>query len=307
MVLTLLLTQTFKVAFIDMERIYNEYIDLRDAKEQVMRFKATLEIKRDSFQMKLDSARENLFKQWPMLTDGEKVLRWREIEILENRLDSINREIIRQVEAKSKEVMTPYVKKVRETAEKIAKDMGYDAVLDISTAVWVDPRHDITPLVLDELNKAHKTAGLVIKKLIVFPFKEEDVKVSSLNLGDSVQIYIYGELSRNPRLDIMDVQRVNSALQTRGYTWKTLNERVVYTTSQGFAPDVYFFGSVKSSSDNTVDVVIALYDGKTGQIIRVGENQLRKEIKNVRTGADFKNAVSQTARQLMNLYLDQFK
>jgi len=34
--------------------------------------------------------------------------------------------------------------------------MGYEVVLDVSGAVWYDPKNDITQLVLDELNKAYK-------------------------------------------------------------------------------------------------------------------------------------------------------
>ncbi len=307
MVLTLLLAQTYKVAFIDMEKVYTEYIDLRDAREQILRYKATLEIRRDSVKHRLDSLQENLIKQWPMLTDAEKILRWQEIEATKRRLDSINRTIIRQVEAKSKEVMAPYLKKVRETAKKIARDMGYDAVVDINVALWVDPQHDITSLVLDELNKAHKAAGLVLKKVIVFPFKEEDTRTHSWGLGDSAQVSIYRDLSDNPKLDLMDPNRVNEVLRTRGYTnWRNLDERVVFSVAQAFAPDVYIFGKVKSKSEERVDVSLAVYDGRTGQVVKVGETELKESVSDVQKSGDFTNIVTQMARRLINKYLSQF-
>ena len=307
MVLTLLFAQTYKVAFIDMERVYSEYIDLRDAREQILRYKATLEIRRDSVKHRLDSLQSNLMKQWPMLTDAEKILRWKEIEATKRRLDSLNRSIIRQVEAKSKEVMAPYLKKVRETAKKIAKDMGYDAVLDISVALWVDPQHDITALVLDELNKAHKAAGLILKKVIVFPFREEDTKVHSWALGDSAQTYIYQDLNGNPKLDIMAPSRVNEVLRTRGYTWQNIDEREVFSVAQAFAPDVYIFGKIKSKSEDRLDISMALYDGRTGKVVKVEGTELRESVSDVRRGIEFYNAVTQIARRLINRYLSQFK
>ncbi|NPB04234.1 MAG: OmpH family outer membrane protein [Thermotogae bacterium] len=306
MVLTFLLSQTFRVAFIDMARIYENYIDLRDAREQVMRYKATLEIRRDSLRMKLDTLQRNLMKQWPMLTDAEKILRWQEIEATKRALDSVNRFIIRQVEAKSKEVMAPYLKKVRETAEKIAKDMGYSAILDIGSALWVDPQHDITTLVLDELNRAHKSAGLILKKTLIFPFKEEDSRVDAWNLGDSAQLYIYNDLNGNPKLDIMEPRRINDVLRSRGYTWKTIDERAVFSVAQAFAPDIYIFGGIKSKSDDQVDVWVALYDGRTGEIIRVGDTPLKQTYSDIRRGIEFQNIVVQAARQLINRYLSQF-
>ncbi len=306
MVLTLLLAQTYKVAFIDMERVYSEYIDLRDAREQILRYKATLEIRRDSVQHRLDSLQESLMKQWPMLTDAEKVLRWQEIENTRKRLDSLNRAIIRQVEAKSKEVMAPYLKKVRETAKKIAKDMGYDAVVDISVALWVDPQHDITGLVLDELNRAHKAAGLVLKKVIVFPFREEDTRVHSWGLGDTAQVAIYQDLNGNPKLDLMNPDRVNEVLRSRGYSWQRLDERVVFSVAQAFAPDIYIFGKVKSKSEDRVDVSVAIYDGRTGEVVKVGDAELKESVSDIQRGTEFSNTVTQMARRLINRYLSQF-
>jgi len=302
-----LLSQSYRVAFVDMEKIYGEYIDLRDARERVLRYKATLEIRRDSVRMRLDSLQRELMKQWPMLTDAEKILRWQSIEALKRRLDSLNRSIIRQVEAKSKEIMAPYLKKVRETAEKIAKDMGYDAVIDINVALWVNPQHDITGLVLDELNKAHKATGLVLKKVLIFPFKEEDSRVDAWNMGDSAQIYIYEELSGNPKLDIMNPERVNNVLRTRGYTWRNLDEKVVFSVAQAFAPDIYIYGTVKSRSEEFLDFTVAIYDGRTGEVVKVDDSELKVEMTNVQRGVAFRSSITQSARQLINRYLSQFK
>ncbi|NPA79586.1 MAG: OmpH family outer membrane protein [Thermotogae bacterium] len=302
-----MLSQSYRVAFVDMEKIYGEYIDLRDARERVLRYKATLEIRRDSVRMRLDSLQRELMKQWPMLTDAEKILRWQSIEALKRRLDSLNRSIIRQVEAKSKEIMAPYLKKVRETAEKIAKDMGYDAVIDINVALWVNPQHDITGLVLDELNKAHKATGLVLKKVLIFPFKEEDSRVDAWNMGDSAQIYIYEELSGNPKLDIMNPERVNNVLRTRGYTWRNLDEKVVFSVAQAFAPDIYIYGTVKSRSEEFLDFTVAIYDGRTGEVVKVDDSELKVEMTNVQRGVAFRSSITQSARQLINRYLSQFK
>jgi len=100
MVLLILFSQASKVAFVNMEKIYNDYIDLKEARQSILRYKASLEVKRDSIKRKVDSLEKELEKQWPILTDAERILRTREIEGYKRQLDSVSSLIIKQVESK---------------------------------------------------------------------------------------------------------------------------------------------------------------------------------------------------------------
>ncbi|MEO0138338.1 MAG: OmpH family outer membrane protein [candidate division WOR-3 bacterium] len=302
MVLLMILSQSSKVALVNMEKIYNEYIDLKDAREQVIRYKATLEVKRDSVKRKLDSLQSALEKQWPILTDAERILRQREIEGYKRQLDSISNFIIKQVEAKSKEVMTPYIQKVRETTERIAKGMGYEVVLDVSNAVWYDSRHDITPLVLDELNKAYRGVEFLQKKVIVFPFREEDDQAASYGLGDTLMDYIYDVFNESTRFRVYDKNAAKMYINSKGLTKRTINERDVLSIAQTVGSDIFVFGSV-SSKNNIVSFTITIYDVKTGKPVEVNGNPLSQRVENLQVGSNLSNAIRTVATDLRNKYV----
>ncbi len=302
MAFVLIFSQTPKVAFINMDRVYKEYIDLKDAKEQVMRYKATLELKRDSLKRKIDSLRKEFEKQWPMLTDAERILRQREIENYEKQLDSISADIIRKVEAKSREIMSPYIKKLRETVEKIARNMGYEIVLDVSNAVWYDPKHDITPLVLDELNKAYKGVEFLQKKVIVFPFREEDDQAFSYALGDTLMNYIFDVFNQSTRFRVYDKNAAKMLISSRGLTKRTITEKDVYNMAQTLGTDIYVFGSVSYKSD-LVSFTITIYDAKTGEPYKVNGTPLTQTLNNIQMGLNLSNAIRTVATDMRNRYV----
>lgn len=302
MVLALILSQTAKVAFINMDKVYQEYIDLKDAREQVMRYKATLELERDSLKRRIDSLRKEFEKQWPMLTDAERILRQREIENYEKQLDSVSADIIKKVEAKSREIISPYMKNLRETVEKIARNMGYEIVLDVSNAVWYDPKHDITPLVLDELNKAYKGVEFLQKKVIVFPFREEDDQASSYALGDTLMNYIFDAFNQSTRFRVYDKNAAKMLISSRGLTKRTITERDVYDMAQTLGTDIYVFGSV-SYKGNLVSFTITIYDGKTGEPYKVNGTPLTQTLNNIQMGINLSNAIRTVATDMRNRYV----
>lgn len=302
MVLIIFLSQSSKVAFVNMEKIYNEYIDLKDAKEQVIRYKATLEVKRDSIKRKLDSLQSELEKQWPILTDAERILRQREIEGYKRQLDSISNFIIKQVEAKSREIIAPYIQKVKETTEKIAKGMGYEVVLDVSNAVWYDPKHDITPLVLDELNKAYKGVEFLQKKVIVFQFREEDDQAASYALGDTLLNYIFDVFNESTRFRVYDKNAAKMYITSRGLTKRTITEKDALSIAQTVGSDIFVFGSV-SSKNNLVSFTITVYDTKTGKPVEINGNPLSQKVENLQIGSNLSNAIRTVATDLRNRYV----
>ncbi len=306
MVLLVLLSQGSKVAFVNMEKIYNEYIDLKDAKEQIMRYKATLEIKRDSIKRKIDSLEKSFETQWPMLTDAERIIRQREIEGYKRQLDSISAVIINQVEAKSREIMSPYIKKVRETVERISKNMGYEVVLDVSSAVWYDPRYDITSIILDELNRAYKGVEFLQKKVIVFPFREENDQAASMSLGDTLMSNIFDVFNGSTRFKVYDKNAVKMLVSSKGLTKRTITDGDVFNMAQTLGTDIYVFGSV-SLKNNVVSFTITIYDIKTGKPYEVGGTPLSQTVDNIQLGASLSNVIRTVATDLRNKYIQSLQ
>jgi outer membrane protein len=302
MVLLILFSQASKVAFVNMEKIYNDYIDLKEARQSILRYKASLEVKRDSIKGKVDSLEKELEKQWPILTDAERILRTREIEGYKRQLDSVSSLIIKQVESKGKEIISPYVQRIRETTERIARSMGYEVVLDVSSAVWYDPKNDITQLVLDELNKAYKGVEALQKRIIIFPFREEDDQSASYAMGDTLMEYSFSVFNESIRFRVYDKNAVRSYISSKGLTKRTITETDAQSIAQSVGADVFLFGSV-SVRGNLVTFTITLYDAKTGSPVQVGGTPLSQRVENIPTGSALQNAIRTVATEIRNRYI----
>ena len=302
MVLLILFSQASKVAFVNMEKIYNDYIDLKEARQSILRYKASLEVKRDSIKRKVDSLEMELEKQWPILTDAERILRTREIEGYKRQLDSVSSLIIKQVESRGKEIISPYVQRIRETTERIARNIGYEVVLDVSGAVWYDPKNDITQLILDELNRAYKGVEALQKRIIIFPFREEDDQSASYAMGDTLLEYSFYVFNESIRFRVYDKNAVRSYISSMGLTKRTITETDAQSIAQSAGADVFLFGSV-SVKGNLVTFTITLYDAKTGSPVQVGGTPLSQRVENIPTGSALQNAIRTVATEIRNRYI----
>ncbi len=302
MVLLILFSQTSKIAFINMEKIYNDYIDLKEARQSVLRYKATLEVKRDSIKRKIDSLERELERQWPILTDAERILRTREIDGYKRQLDSISNIIIKQVEIKGREIISPYVQRIKETTERIARSMGYEVVLDVSNAVWYEQKNDITQLVLDELNKAYRGVEGLQKRIIVFPFREEDDQAASYSIGDTLMEYSFLVFNESIRFRVYDKNAAKTYVTSKGLTKRNITEQDAQSIAQSLGADIFLFGSV-SVKGNLVTFTITLYDAKTGNPVQVGGSPLSQKIENIPIGPALQNTIRTVVVEIRNRYV----
>ncbi len=302
MVLLILFSQTSKIAFINLEKIYNDYIDLKEARQSVLRYKATLEVKRDSIKRKLDSLERELERQWPILTDAERILRTREIDGYKRQLDSISNIIIKQVESKGREIISPYVQRIKETTERIARSMGYEVVLDVSNAVWYEQKNDITQLVLDELNRAYRGVEGLQKRIIVFPFREEDDQAASYSMGDTLMEHSFSVFNESIRFRVYDKNAAKTYVTSKGLTKRTITEQDVQSIAQSLGADIFLFGSV-SVKGNLVTFTITLYDAKTGNPVQVGGSPLSQKVENIPMGPALQNTIRTVVVEIRNRYV----
>ena len=209
----MLAQEATRVGYIDLEVVMENYKELAEAKDELERYRSQWELKADSLKAQLDSLEQDYQETRPMLTDAERISREMEIEEKRAEYEKTTRDMIKALEQKNQELLSPYTDKITQTVRKIAKEMGLEMVLDISqkTLVYADPKRDITSLVLGELNKEYVSAGPIQKKkLLVFPLKETNEEARSAQLGFTIQDAVSVVFGRSPRFEVVDNGKVNA-------------------------------------------------------------------------------------------------
>ncbi len=223
--LSFLYSQELKISFVDMERILKEYEGIKESKEELNRLVKEWEEGLLNKKKVIDSLKNLYEKEKPSLSDEAKIKREREIKTKEEEYKRFLEEIWGKdgkLKETTKRLVEPHVAKVQKTIEKIAKDMGYDLVIDISKDVilYSSQKVDITDLVLEELNKEYKgvTGPSVLRKLKVgvFPFYEKSEIIRTGRFGEVLRSAIRSGLARYGLLEIKAEGEIISAVQRRG-------------------------------------------------------------------------------------------
>ncbi len=296
--ITLISQEATRVGYIDLEVVMENYKELDEAKDELERYRSQWELKADSVKSQLDSLEQDYRETRPMLTDAERISRELEIEEKKAEYEKITRDMIKALEQKNQELLSPYTDKITKTVRKIAKDMGLEMVLDISqkTLVYADPKRDITSLVLGELNKEYISAGPVQKKkLLVFPLKETNEEARSAELGFTIQDAVSVVFGRSPRFEVADNAAVNSQLSASNITTETItiDDAKQITTAMG--GNLFLFGSVqKTGEDAEFELGLYLDDGT---LIQKASRRSRVEDINITTEAQ------NLASTLLNYYI----
>ena len=268
-----------QIAYVHMDRVLNEYMDLKDAKQELQRWIREWDRVRDSLKAIVDTAKAQYERQRIMMSDEQKILKEREIKEYEKQYQEYWKSIWGKggkVEQKTRELIDPLIKKVNETIYKIAQEMGYDLVLDISKDVvlYSSGKDDITDDVLEELNKEYVAASqqLGIKpKLAVFSLKEENQEASVRDLGTKVANFIHFGFKNSPKFDLIDRNAVQNVMNQQGIDLSTITLDQCYTMAQSLQADLFVFGSVRVEGDQA-KFKIQLYSFLERRMITEGED-----------------------------------
>jgi outer membrane protein len=221
---SLLNSQEIKISFIDMERILKEYEGVKEAQEEVNKLVKGWEDELLKKKKEIDSLRNLYEKERPSLSEEARIKREREIKIKEEEYKKFLEEVWGKngkLKEATKRILEPHVSKIQKTIEKIAKDMGYDLVIDISKDVilYSSQKVDITDLVLEELNREYKgtIGGGVLRKIKVgvFPFLEKSEALRASGLGKIFLSSLKSGLSKYTRLELIPDVMILSAMQRR--------------------------------------------------------------------------------------------
>jgi len=269
--ITLLQAAEGNIGFVDMQRIANNYYDLREAKRELNSKIREWQAKRDSLKAEIDSLEKEFNKQLPMLTADEIVRKQEEISRKKQEYNAYVKKIWGEngeLEKFTKKLVDPYAQRVKEVIATVAKNMGYTAILDksSSTVLFISGQDDITQAVLQELNKGTTPAGPTRKKLLaVFPFKEMNSDAHAAGLGGKLQKLIYNGFNGSYKFDVKPLKYVYDAVQSQGITsYENMTYNIALTLAKQLGVDYFVFGNVKLSGDQ-VTFTVYMYrttDGK---------------------------------------------
>ncbi|MCX7818891.1 MAG: OmpH family outer membrane protein [Kiritimatiellae bacterium] len=161
------------VAFVNLDRCFNEYYKTRVAdaqlkaqarefEEELKNIAGELERLQGEFnslrEESLNTALSDEVRAAKRAAAEEKVLAIREQE---GRVQSFRERRTKQLEEQSRRMRRGLVGEIKEVIQKYARDQGLIAVLDssgttfngVEAVLYVDPRSDITEAILRELNK----------------------------------------------------------------------------------------------------------------------------------------------------------
>ena len=88
------------------------------------------------------------------MTDAMKEVKMKEIQDLQNRIESTQQSAQEKVQQKKQDVYAPVLEKADKAIKAVAKEKGYDYILDISasgTVVYGKEEYDVTPVVKAKL------------------------------------------------------------------------------------------------------------------------------------------------------------
>ncbi len=148
----------FKIAFVDVGRIYNELTEVAEVEQQfqqkVNEWNKELAEKENEVAL-LEEEYANLP---PIVTDKVKKEKQDLIQQKKRELYKLHNELINRADEKQLELMEPISKKVRETINTIAEEQGFDMVLNSPQGTVVvyakNEEMDITDLVLQKLKES---------------------------------------------------------------------------------------------------------------------------------------------------------
>ncbi len=148
----------FKIAFVDVDRIYSELTEVAEAEQQfqqkVNEWDRELAEKEDE----ITHLEEEYANLPPIVTDKVKKEKQDLIQQKKRELYELHNELINRADEEQLALMKPISKKVRETINTIAEEKGFDMILNSAQGTVVvyakNEEMDITDLVLQKLKES---------------------------------------------------------------------------------------------------------------------------------------------------------
>ena len=147
-----------KVAFFDPQQILGKFKPFQEAQREYGRYEEELNREFTKMQNELQEMKDEYERQKLMLYGDKKQEREQALMRKEGELQRLVSEVTDpergKLAKKQQELTQPILAQVNEVVAKVAKDNGYDYVLNTAALVYANEDHDLTEKVLEELDKS---------------------------------------------------------------------------------------------------------------------------------------------------------
>lgn len=147
--------QSLKIGHIDRQRLLLTLPERKSAEEKMQAFAKTLDERLKAmggeYQAKVADAQERADKG--SLSETEKQMLVREINDLEQRIESAREKAQEDIAKMEEELLKPMIEKTNKAIKDVAEEKSFNYVLDVSTGsvLYFDRGEDIMPLVKAKL------------------------------------------------------------------------------------------------------------------------------------------------------------
>jgi len=147
----------FKLAYINSERLREEYDAFADAQAQFDKDVAGWEAEAAEMEQELINLQTELEQQALLLSEEKKQERLRLIQQKQEEYQQYLGEIFGtggKAERRNAELTSPLLEKINEALVNVAEREGYDLIMDVAggNVAYIDENLDITDKLLEELN-----------------------------------------------------------------------------------------------------------------------------------------------------------
>jgi outer membrane protein len=264
-----------RIAYVDIEKVLDGYLDLREAKEELNRNISEWRTTRDSLKAVIDTMTSNYDQERPMLSDEAKISRERVIQDKESEYQDYWRSIWGdggKVDLKTRELVEPLTQRVQEVIDEMAEESDYDLILDISAegVVYARQNETVTDLVLDELNKDYvqkEEVGEEFKPWVAcLPFKELNDEAKQRNLGGTLLLSLWNGMSATPKFRPTATGVVLEEMERQGITAETIDLETAKGLAEDVGAELFVFGTVTKEGDDVI-IKAGLYRVADGTLI----------------------------------------
>jgi outer membrane protein len=147
------LTAQTKVAHVDIQRLFESIPDVQAVKDSLAKQQSLLEQQGTAMLDDYNTARQSYEKRRQNMSEADRKAKEDELSQKEQQIMAFRENGQNMLEQKSKKMLKPVKERVEKAIADVAKDNGYDYVLDnTEDAVrYASPAHDITDLVLAKM------------------------------------------------------------------------------------------------------------------------------------------------------------
>lgn len=146
-----------KIGFVDVKAIATRSNSIQS---QVKSAEDKLRLKQEELEIHIRdyrNARRDLDAQKSVLSDDETRKRESKVEELRDKIDVMQLEIDKELRRTETDVMGPAVDRIIEAVQTVGREGGYDIIFTKDIVIYGRESYDLTPLVIDRLDKGEAT------------------------------------------------------------------------------------------------------------------------------------------------------